>query len=294
MRGKLAYGLIIILASCLSEDVVSPQEQLRRDINAIDAYLFENNINAIKDESGLRFVVFEIGTNGVPPNEWNNIELSYTGRLLSNGAQFDQNNSFSLSLTDNLILGWKIGLPLLPAGSKATLYIPSVYAYGDRGNSSIPKNANLIFDIDLKSVEMTPQQTTLRGQDIILIDNYLSENDITNTTVHESGIRYIIENEGIGNPPSWYDKVKVTYSAKLLNGTTPFFTETREPATGFSSRLVNFPPNGLKIAMQLLRPEGGKGIFYVPSVFAYGPRSYTNVPANSIVVYEVELHDIIQ
>lgn len=295
MKGKLSLLALVMLASCLNDDSISPQKQLEKDIATIDAYLngvtLQPNEILIKDATGLRLIVSEIGTAGLPPNEWNDLVIGYVGKVLSTNVQFDQNSNFSTKLSSGLILGWALGIPLLPEGSKAKLFIPSGYAYGQGGQGSIPSNANLVFDIDLKSVELTNQQIERNSIDIAAIDTYLTNNNITNTLTHESGIRYIITKEGTGNSPTWYDKIKVNYSARLLNNQTPFVTENLEPSATFSSRLVNYRL-GMQIALQLLKSGGGKGTFYVPSDLAYGAYSFSSVPSNSIVVFEVELLEV--
>jgi FKBP-type peptidyl-prolyl cis-trans isomerase len=45
------------------------------------------------------------------------------------------------------------------------------------------------------------------------------------------------------------------------------------------------------VALKLMR-EGDKGVFYVPSGLAYGQRTYTNLPANTTVIIEIELLDM--
>ena len=51
----------------------------------------------------------------------------------------------------SLIQGFKEGLSLLKEGEKATLYLPSDLAYGE-GNSVIPPNATLIFEVEIVEV----------------------------------------------------------------------------------------------------------------------------------------------
>jgi FKBP-type peptidyl-prolyl cis-trans isomerase FkpA/FKBP-type peptidyl-prolyl cis-trans isomerase FklB len=70
--------------------------------------------------------------------------------LLTTGEVFDQAvNPVSFPL-NSLIQAWQIAFPLLSKGSKATLYVPSGLGYGERGSgTSIPRNANLVFDVEL-------------------------------------------------------------------------------------------------------------------------------------------------
>jgi FKBP-type peptidyl-prolyl cis-trans isomerase FkpA len=290
MKAKLGVLLILILSACLDDGGISPQQQLEKDIAAIDEYLSVNGISAIEDASGIRIVIEELGTAGLPPNEWNNLEADYVGRLLSNGTIFDDGTVDSPLLS--YILGWQVGLRMLPEGTKAKLYVPSVLGYGATKVGDIPKNSNLVFDIDLKSVTLTQQQTDRLALDLTAIENYLTDNNITNTTEHESGIRYsITPGGGDGPTATWFSKIKIAYKVKIMSSGVEVLSETVEPTTSFSSRVVNYTP-GHMVALQLMR-EGDTGVFYVPSGIAYGPRSYVNLPANTNVIFEIELLDII-
>ena len=125
------------------------QAQLQADIATIDAYLAANNITARQDPSGIRYVVKTNGAGGTPCLE-NQVSVVYRGVLLSNGREFDSGVSeFELG---TLILGWQIILTQYPKGTKLTLYIPSGYAYGTRGQGAIPANAILVFDIELVNI----------------------------------------------------------------------------------------------------------------------------------------------
>lgn len=289
LKRAVWLGLVFMTTACLDTDMdVSAFEQLSKDIAAIDNYLTSNGINAIKDASGVRIVVHHIGTDGLPPNSENNLKVNYTGKLLSNGSVFE-----SGTVTKKLssyIVGWQIGLAMLPAGSEATLYIPSGYAYGSAGSGSIPSNANLVFDVEIESVSLTPQQQTRLDTDIAAIDNYLSTNQIE-AIEHESGIRYVITEQGPELiSPTLYQQVKINLKGKLLSDGTVFIDQLVEPRADFSSRVVNFP-HGVLIGLQLMK-EGDKATIYVPSILAYGSRAYTNVPANSNVIFEIELLEV--
>jgi FKBP-type peptidyl-prolyl cis-trans isomerase FkpA len=151
---KLVWLICVIglsLNSCSNDEPLSFQDQLVADGEAIDNYLSTNSITAQTDASGLRYMITSLGT-GAKPTLANSIKVKYKGMLLSNGQIFDQANSAVVFKLSNLIQGWKIGFQLLPAGSKATLYIPSGLAYGTQATGSIPANSNLIFEVELFEV----------------------------------------------------------------------------------------------------------------------------------------------
>lgn len=156
---------LVLLQSCGDDDVtctkivdaetLAPIDKTRlaSDIIAIDTYLANNSITAQSEPNGVRYVITTQGS-GVTPCLENTINVKYSGILLKTGTVFNATSpevSFKLS---GLILGWKLVLPLIPAGSKVTLYIPSGLGYGVSGgaNGAIPSNANLIFEIEFISV----------------------------------------------------------------------------------------------------------------------------------------------
>jgi FKBP-type peptidyl-prolyl cis-trans isomerase len=51
-----------------------------------------------------------------------------------------------------VIQGWDLGLPQIKQGSKVFLEIPYNLAYGDAGNPVIPAKSDLIFHIELESI----------------------------------------------------------------------------------------------------------------------------------------------
>ena len=127
-------------------------EQLAIDIDIIDSYLQDNGIVAVEHESGLRYVIHTEG-NGSPAGICDNVLASYVGYRLARTSPFDYNTESPIPLR-NVITGWQIAFTELGAGTSATLYIPSVLAYGTYGKGPlIPENANLVFEIDFIAIQ---------------------------------------------------------------------------------------------------------------------------------------------
>jgi FKBP-type peptidyl-prolyl cis-trans isomerase len=134
-------------------------QKLKDDTVAIDQYLSTRSIDAIKDPTGLRYVITQLGT-GVTPTWYDKVEFKAAFKLLSNDAEtvadltFEPSESNFNRVIDQTPHGFKTALQKLPVGSKATLYIASGLGYGTQGarNGSaevIPPNANIIVDIEL-------------------------------------------------------------------------------------------------------------------------------------------------
>ncbi|HEY5826433.1 MAG TPA: FKBP-type peptidyl-prolyl cis-trans isomerase [Cyclobacteriaceae bacterium] len=300
MRSRIVIVLFLgLLIGCNKDTtpVVPPAVQLEKDIVIIDQYLADKGITATKDTTGVRYVVHKLGT-GPKPTLSNCIRVSYTGTFLSDGSQFDTNSDIKFVLgSPNLITGWKIAFPKLPQGSKATLYIPSVYAYGPTAKDKIPANSNLIFEVELLDVYAYnsagaycyPDPLLLPevqlAKDVAIIDQYLTDKGISAQT-DPSGLRYTIQSLGTGAAPTLSNCIMIKYSGKLLSGS--LFDQN---GTGFKSPLKNLI-TGLKTGLPLL-PKGTKATFYIPSGLAYGPvSSGSKIPANANLIFELELVDV--
>lgn len=134
-----------------------PKDQLELDLAAIDSYLATNNIGHKIDPSGIRYSLTGEGS-GQPPCLEGRLTAYYKGTLLSNGLVFDEGTTvFS---PNQLILGFQIMLIQFGAGTKATLYLPSGFAYGTTsqpslpgsGRPDIPANSILVFELEVISV----------------------------------------------------------------------------------------------------------------------------------------------
>lgn len=100
-----------------------------------------------------------VGT-GDPVQPGATITAHYTGALACNGQIFQSSHDganqpiqFSLS---GVIAGWTEGVPGMKAGGTRRLLIPAAQAYGANPpqGSSIPANADLVFDIELTSIDL--------------------------------------------------------------------------------------------------------------------------------------------
>lgn len=125
--------------------------QLSDDLIEINRYLAENNIMAEEHESGLRYVIHDLGDPDQQPDSRGLVRVNYEGRLLSDEV-FDEGQLQQFNLT-GVIMGWRVGVPLIGEGGSITLYIPSKLAFGPEVRGIIRGNAPLIFDIELVAVQ---------------------------------------------------------------------------------------------------------------------------------------------
>ncbi len=123
------------------------------------------------------------------------------------------------------------------------------------------------------------------GEDF-LARNKASENVITT----ESGLQYTVIKEGKGAKPTLYDRVKVHYTGTLLDGTVfDSSVERGEPAVFGVGQVIQ----GWVEALQLM-PVGSKWKLFIPQELAYGENGAGQIKPFSVLIFEVELLEIVK
>ncbi|MBR3481979.1 MAG: FKBP-type peptidyl-prolyl cis-trans isomerase [Neisseriaceae bacterium] len=102
-----------------------------------------------------------------------------------------------------------------------------------------------------------------------------------------SGLQYVVKKEGDGKQPTINDIVSVKYTGKLIDGTV--FDSTEQNNGG---EPVTFPLAGVikgwQEGLQLMK-EGSEYTLFLPAALAYGEQPVGDIPANSTLVFDVEL-----
>ena len=124
-----------------------------------------------------------------------------------------------------------------------------------------------------------------------IADEFLEKNKKSNSEVKETptGLQYRILKEGTGSSPSSTDKVRVHYVGKLLDGTVfDSSVERGEPSEFGLNQVIRGWTEGLQLMKQ-----GAKYEFFIHPKIAYGSRPRPKIPGNSLLIFEVELLDIL-
>ncbi|MBT4100708.1 MAG: FKBP-type peptidyl-prolyl cis-trans isomerase [Gemmatimonadetes bacterium] len=96
--------------------------------------------------------------SGASPSKGQKVTVHYSG-WLTNGKQFDSSRKKDKPFTFNIgrrkvIRGWDEGVMSMQVGGLRQLKVPSALGYGAVGSPpAIPKNATLIFEVELLAIE---------------------------------------------------------------------------------------------------------------------------------------------
>jgi len=104
-----------------------------------------------------------------------------------------------------------------------------------------------------------------------------------------SGLQYIVMTEGKGKSPTEKDTVKAHYRGTLTNGQQFDSSYDRGQPAEFP---VNGVIKGWTEALQMMK-VGGKLKLFIPPELAYGAAARPGIPANSVLIFEVELVDVL-
>jgi len=118
-----------------------------------------------------------------------------------------------------------------------------------------------------------------------IIQQFILDNNL-NAESTESGLYYVIEVPGTGENPTVSSNVTVAYTGSLTDGS--IFDQS-------NSNGITFPLSGVIQGWQEGIPlfkEGGSGILLIPSALGYGSQSVGSIPANSVLIFDVNLIDV--
>lgn len=142
----------------------------------------------------------------------------------------------------------------------------------------------VLFSCGDKEPSRSPEEQL--KYDIGLIENYLKDKNLVAEKTG-SGMHYIITQEGDneGNPAPG-SNVIVRYKGYFTNGEV-FDQTTGGETIAFG---LNQVIKGWQEAVPLLS-RGGKGTFLLPSALGYGSRPPRGIPANAVLIFDIELVD---
>jgi len=118
--------------------------------------------------------------------------------------------------------------------------------------------------------------------DKALIEAYVSDNQL-NAQSTASGLYYVIRELGNDEHPTVYSTVTVAYKGYLLNG------DVFDESLAYTERL-GLLIQGWREGIPLIG-KGGKIKLIVPSALGYGDQQSDDIPANSVLVFDITLYN---
>lgn len=184
------------------------------------------------------------------------------------------------------------GLLLLAKGDSATFFVPVDSLF--KGYPQLPpvftKGTDVRFTVKVVDIQSetefqasrTKNAEKQKSTDAATIAAFITKNNLTNVQKTESGLNYVITNPGAGAQVSAGDSITVKYTGKLSSGKV--FESNTFPLQVGRGMVIPGWDEGLQKFKQ-----GGKGTLLIPSGLGYGDQGNPTIPANSVLVFDVEI-----
>lgn len=143
-----------------------------------------------------------------------------------------------------------------------------------------PERANVIRN---KYYNIISSKNTISTEEF---EKSLKNDKIINRT--NSGLYYKIIKQGNGQNPGKSDRITAHMIGRLPNGYEFSNTYLKQTPVQF---YINTTINGMIEGLQLMK-AGSRYVFYIPPKLGYGGKQKGIIPANSYMVYEIELLDV--
>ena len=144
---------------------------------------------------------------------------------------------------------------------------------------------------EYQKIQEQEASTQISAEDAT-IQQYLKDNNL-NATKTASGLYYVITSPGSGANAQKGQEITMNYTGRLLDGTA--FDSNEDPKFGHvapfkfplgMSRVIKGWDEGVA-----LLNKGAKAKLIIPSPLAYGASGQNGIPANSILVFDVQMLD---
>lgn len=264
---------ITLFISCNSDDDTPVDYRSVNEQEILD-YIAANNLDATRSDSGLYYVVDEIGS-GDEITSTSDVIFIYKG-YYTNDEVFDEsdNKGIVFNTQQNIIRGVTEGVQYFNYGGKGTLLIPAHLAYGSKDYNGIPAGSVLIFEIELLADYEEINE--------LEITEYIADNGLT-ATRSDTGLYYVINEEGTGTQPTATSNVTVAYKGYFLDGEV--FDESDTSGVSFNlDKVIDGWTEGIAYFK-----EGGNGILLIPSHLGYGLHEYRGIPNGSVLIFDINL-----
>jgi FKBP-type peptidyl-prolyl cis-trans isomerase len=250
-------------------------------------------------DSGLSYKFIEENTKNSKAQigEILTLKLRYTD---IEGNEIEESSIFRIQLAISSHKGGSIedALAMMHKGDSAVFIIDAINYYTQTRKVKAPENfsdeSKLIFYIRL--IDITPfdefskdtktSHISNQREEELLLKKYIDENAIVEKNF-ESGLYFLVINDGTGNTPVPGKKVKVHYKGYFIDGIE--FDSSYERNEPFEFNYgIGQVIQGWDEAVSKMK-VGGKYKLIIPSYLAYGETQHGPIPPYSTLIFEIEL-----
>ncbi len=264
-----------------------------------------DNSNGSVDDSGLKELTtgvkyrdLKVGVGEECPRGAE-VKMHYTG-WIPDGTVFDSSKegkvnpqpvTFKLA---GLIAGWQEGIPGMKPGGIRKLVISPEKGYGKQANGKIPANSLLIFEVELIESKPAPEPPRARRSPAPTDLSKLSDgtepgaDDPGLVPLGDSGLKYRDIKVGDGAACPQGAHVVMDYTGWLTTGGTYFDSSWKPGSDGPLDMALGELIEGWKKGVPGMK-VGGIRKLVIPPALAYGEKAQRGIPANSTLVFEIEL-----
>ncbi len=285
-----------VMTACNNEKV--PYEGYQKTSNGLYYRFYTQNEGATPQKGELIDLTLTCVVNDtatiIPlmPNTMQLNESLFPGDVFEGLALTHVGDSVSFIVNIDSTFRTFFGQPTLPSQFTSTdvmrfdIRIDDIYPEADYAKHMAVKNKKAAEERIAKMLADHPEESAQAAK---VLTDYLASNKIVAEPT-ESGLYYVMTQEGNGEKPQVGQLVSVHYTGKLLDGTKFDSSYDREQPIQFPLGVGQVIP-GWDEGIGLMS-KGEKGVLYIPYYLAYGDRGAGQlIKAYDNLMFEVELVD---
>jgi len=161
--------------------------------------------------------------------------------------------------------------------------------FNNTASGSIGEDRSVLFTVTSDTAmtdtrEITQGSFNRAARDSALLDQYISQNNLTDVQTTDTGLRYIVATTGNDVFPTATDSVRVNYRGTLLNGDE--FDANNNITFDLQGVIA-----GWTEGFQFFS-EGSSGTLLIPSDLAYGGNALDGIPTYSNLIFDIDLLEV--
>ncbi len=256
----LLAAVVVGMVACNDSVQNDDEAKIVENEQQIEKYLADSAITAIRDSSGLYYVVKKSNPTGAKPKSEEAVTINFNAYLLNGTKIWSSENTNKYPFMRPYGLGFFLrgverGLNLIRTGESATFYMPFYLAFGSFAYDNIPA-----YSVIKMNVEFVSSRTEVKQ-----IDDFIQQKQFPVSERSADNLVIVRTNTVTGDTIGSGKSVTVNYKGKFL--TDEIFDKGEQPLT-FTTGTNRVVP-GFDRAIRKMR-KGEKAIIIFPSALGYG------------------------